>query len=74
MRKQGIDIVDGGYEEFRMGSIVSNESEVPIETETTYFIFKVVIGRAYVRRRSRMDPTNKNNNLQPPDGYDSIYI
>ena len=57
-----------------MGSIVSNETEVPIDTETTYFIFKVVIGRAYVRRRSRMDPANKGNTLQPPEGYDSVYI
>ena len=34
----------------------------------------MVIGRAYVRRRSRLDPMNHGDRMQPPDGYDSVYI
>ena len=45
-----------------------------MDTTTTFFIFKVVIGRSYVRDRSNMDPQNRDNAMYPPEGYDSVYI
>ena len=33
-----------------------------------------MIGRAYVRERNRMDPRNRGDKMQPPEGYDSVYI
>ena len=71
---QGLYIPTGSYEEFLAGSIVGSDDEIPLDSITTYFIFKVVIGRAYVRRRSRLDPLNHGDRMQPPDGYDSVYI
>ena len=45
-----------------------------MDTITTFFIFKVVIGRSYVRKRSRIDPSNRGDRMQPPEGYDSVYV
>ena len=72
--QQGLYIPEGRYEEFKTGSIVAHEDEIPLNCITTYYIFKVVIGRSYVRKRSRMDPLNIGDKMQPPEGYDSIYI
>ena len=62
------------FEEFKTGSIVASEEEIPIERTATYFIFKVVIGRSYVRSRAAMDKKNAYDKMQPPEGYDSVYI
>ena len=72
--EQGLLIREGSYEEFKTGSIVDSEEDIPMDTVTTFFIFKVVIGRSYVRMRSRMDPTNRGDRMQPPEGYDSVYV
>ena len=60
---QGLYIPAGAFEEFLSGSIVKTDDEIPLNTLTTYFIFKVVIGRAYVRRRSKMDPLNRGDRM-----------
>lgn len=49
VEQQGIFIGEDQYEEFCTGSIVRDEADIPMNTPTTFFIFKVVIGRAYVR-------------------------
>ena len=67
-------IPTGAFEEFLAGSIIKTDDQIPLNTLTTYFIFKVVIGRAYVRRRSKMDPLNRGDRMQPPDDYDSVYV
>ena len=61
--EQGLLIRDGTYEEFKTGSIVDSEEDIPMDRITTFFIFKVVIGRSYVRMRSRMDPTNRGDRM-----------
>ena len=53
---------------------MDSENQIPVDTLTTFFIFKVVIGRSYVRTRSKMDSTNKGDRMYPPEGYDSVYI
>ena len=72
--QQGLFIRDSCFEEFKTGSIVASEEDIPLGVFSTFFIFKVIIGRSYVRKRSRMDPSNRNDKMQPPEGYDSVYI
>lgn len=50
-----------------MGSIVENAADLPIDTTLTFFLFKVVIGRAYCHR-DQEPPKNC------PEGYDSVYM
>jgi hypothetical protein len=49
---------------------VHNASELPIETTLTYFLFKVVIGRAYCFKQD----SSKKLPASCPEGYDSVYL
>ena len=72
--QQALYMRESCYEEFKTGSIVSREEDIPLGAITTFFIFKVVIGRSYVRKRSKMQSSNRIDRMQPPEGYDSVYI
>jgi hypothetical protein len=52
---------------FTVGSIIHKASELPADTQLTFFLFKVVIGRAYCHKGSTPPPTC-------PEGYDSVYL
>ena len=52
---------------FTVGSIVTKASELPADTQLTFFLFKVVIGRAYCHKGSTPP-------AECPEGYDSVYL
>ena len=56
-----------GGQEFTVGSIINKASELPADTQITFFLFKVVIGRAYCHK-GKEAPQNC------PEGYDSVYL
>ena len=66
------------YEEFTTGSILRGRpKDINVDTEYTFFVFKVVIGRAYFMRRHTLDEeTDKSPNPKSVlrKGYDSIYV
>jgi len=52
---------------FTVGSIVHQSSDLLIDTPLTFFLFKVVIGRAFCHK-------GKNPPELCPEGYDSVYM
>ena len=60
----------------RTGSIVENPSEIKLNELTTFYVFRVLVGRALVMKRSILHSDeyrlNPRSALHPE--YDSIYI
>jgi hypothetical protein len=58
------------WQTFTVGSVINKASELQEGQQYTFFLFKVVIGRAYVHK----------GELKPdsfpsiPEGYDSVYL
>ena len=72
-KNQGMIFAGEDHAEFKVGSIISNANEIETNRSYTYFLFKVTIGRAYVR------PVNESNRDQeakkpPLEDYDSVFL
>ena len=66
------------HAEFKIGSIIESSSDLQTDTMLTFFLFKVTIGRAYVRPvPSSLKDKEKREKIaaEPvPEDYDSVYL
>ena len=67
------------YQDFTTGTIQRGDpDQIKLDQEITFFVFKVVLGRSYVMKKSVLErelaelQQNPKNIL--PKGYESIYI
>ena len=56
------------YYVFKAGSIINSAADLPVNQNLTFFMFKVVIGRAFCNRPGKPLPPHC------PEGYDSVYL
>ena len=72
-KNQGMIFGQGQHAEFKVGSIINNANEIQTDVLYTFFLFKVTIGRAFVK------PVNRDNKerraAEPvPEEYDSVFL
>ena len=72
---QGMIFGQGQHAEFKVGSIIKSAYEIQTDMLLTFYLFKVTIGRAYVKPV----PANKERRdklaAEPvPEDYDSVYL
>jgi len=65
----------GEYQDVTTGSIVKNPAEIKLNDTITFYLFKVVVGRAFVIKKSQLAGSSWSNPRAwlHPD-YDSIYV
>lgn len=56
------------------GSIVKNPSDIRLNEIINFYVFRVVVGRAYVMKRSALEDKSHNPRSALHPDYDSIYI
>ena len=72
-KNQGMLFANGQHAEFKVGSIISNANEIETERQYTFFLFRVTIGRAYVRQ---VNAYNRDQAARdpPPEDYNSVFL
>ena len=56
---------------FTYGTIIDEPDELSLDTEFTFCVYKVGIGRAYIHK---LKQDENENDIEPIQGYDSIFI
>ena len=76
LARQGLDITAERPERFSVGTVIDSPSQIQEDKQYTYFLFRVVIGKSYVKRQksSSKDGQPTNSIQYPPEGYDSLYL
>lgn len=64
----------GEYQDVISGSIVKNPAEIRLNEQIHFYVFRVVVGRAFVMKRSALDDKGHNPRSALHPDYDSIYI
>ena len=63
------------HAEFKIGSIIESSNDLQTDTMLTFFLFKVTIGRAYVRPVPKDREKREKIAAEPvPEDYDSVYL
>ena len=70
-RRGGLNISKDRPKKFTFGTIVENPDDIMQDTEYTFCVFRVGVGRSYCYRRA---PTEEIENIPLRDGYDSVYL
>ena len=64
----------GEFQDVISGSIVKNPAEIRLNEQIHFYVFRVVVGRAFVMKRSALDEKCNNPRSALHPDYDSIYI
>ena len=64
----------GEYQDIMSGSIVKNPADIRLNEIINFYVFRVVVGRAYVMKRSALEDKSHNPRSALHPDYDSIYI
>ena len=74
LARQGLDISPERPQTFSVGTVIDNPSQIQEEKLYTYFLFRVVIGKSYVKRSKNQSKDGQQSIQYLPNGYDSVYL
>ena len=62
----------GEFQDMKTGGIVKNPSDIQLDEDLSFYVFRCVVGRSFVMKRSQLEAQKPRS--VPYSDYDSIYV
>ena len=68
--KGKLNISQNNPKKFTFGNIIDDANAVSEDTEYTFCVFKIAVGKSYCKK---LEPGERPENIELKEGYDSVY-